>query len=193
MPANHDIPVPDRDDDQAKDLAESDLTALERRLAAWQPAGGALDRDRMLYEAGCAAADSRVRSWQIGAAAMLLALAGLGGLLAIEHTQLARERALLAQERARLNQVETALAAPLGTTRPVPMTPAPPATISTAEPPAPDSYLALSSRLARDGAAIAWPEHAPRPAPEQPPNRPAEPSPRPVPLGPEDIRRALEL
>lgn len=184
----------DHHDDQAKDLAGPDLSALEQRLAAWQPAEGALDRDRMLYEAGrAAAAASRARSWQIGAAAMFFALAGLGGLLAVEHTQLVRERALLAQERARLNEVETALTARLGTTQPVPMIPAPLAPIPPAEPPAPDSYLALTSRLARDGTAISWPDDAPRPAPEQPPNRPAEPSPRPVPLGPDDVRRILEL
>lgn len=184
--------MPDHHDDQAKDLAGPDLSALEQRLAAWQPAEGALDRDRMLYEAGRAAAASRVRPWQIGTAAMLFALAGL---LAVEHSQLVRERALLAQERARLNEVETALAARLGTTRPVPMIPAPVplAPIPPAEPPAPDSYLALTSRLARDGAAISWPDDARRPAPEQPPNRPAEPSPRPVPLGPDDVRRVLEL
>ena len=34
----------------------ADLSALERRLAAWRPAAGALDRDRMLYDAGRAAA-----------------------------------------------------------------------------------------------------------------------------------------
>ncbi len=185
--------MPDQHDDQAKDLAGPDLSALEQRLAAWQPAEGALDRDRMLYEAGRAAAGSRVRPWQIGTAAMLFALASLGGLLAVERMQLVRERALLAQERARLNEVETALAAQLGTTQPVPMTPAPLAPIPPAEPPAPDSYLALSSRLARDGVAVSWPDDVRRPAPEQPPARPAEPSPRPVPLGPDDVRRVLEL
>lgn len=190
------MPDNDNDDDQARDLAGPDLSALEQRLAAWQPAEGGLDRDRMLYEAGrSSAAASRARPWQIGAAAMLFALAGLGGLLAVEHAQLARERALLAQERARLNEVETALAARLGTTRPIPMTPAPApiAPIPPAEPPASDSYLALSSRLTGEGAAIAWPDDARRPEPEQPPNRPAEPSPRPLPLGPDDVRRVLEL
>ena len=43
-------------DERERDSSGPDLTALERRLAAWRPAAGALDRDRMLYDAGRAAA-----------------------------------------------------------------------------------------------------------------------------------------
>ena len=38
---------------------EDDLKALEHRLTAWRPTAGALDRDRMLYNAGQAAAQRR--------------------------------------------------------------------------------------------------------------------------------------
>ena len=41
-----------------------DLTALERRLSAWRPAAGALDRDRMLYDAGRAAAGPVPGGWR---------------------------------------------------------------------------------------------------------------------------------
>ena len=51
---------------------EFDLSEFERRLAAWRPAVGGLDRDRMLYEAGRAAAraDGRVQSWRLATAAL---------------------------------------------------------------------------------------------------------------------------
>ena len=68
---------------------EFDLSELERRLAAWRPAAGALDRDRMLYEAGRAAAraDGRVQSWRLATAALVLLAVGLGGLLVHERSQ----------------------------------------------------------------------------------------------------------
>ena len=45
------------DIDKPRPDLENDLTAVERRLAAWRPAA-ALDRDRMLFHAGRAAAQA---------------------------------------------------------------------------------------------------------------------------------------
>ena len=171
-----DTPEPDHEDEVGPDL-----TALERRLAAWRPAAGALDRDRMLYDAGRAAAGAL--SWRLSAAALLLATLGLGGLLIHEKRELARERSLLAQERRHRLEIETALAA-----RALPAIPA-----SVPATPAPDSYLALTSRLSEGVAEAPWPADGRDPAPVGPAPRSSEPSPRPVPLRPGDIQRVLDL
>jgi hypothetical protein len=163
-----------------------DLTALEHRLSAWRPAAGALDRDRMLYDAGRAAAGAR--PWRLATAALLLATLGLGGLLIHERRELARERSLLAQERRHRLEVETDLAARSWASRPTPaIAAAVPAT------PAPDSYLALTSRLAEGVAEAPWPDAGREPAPVGPAPKSSEPSPRPVPLRPVDIQRVLDL
>ncbi len=72
---------------------EPELTALERRLADWRPTAGALDRDRMLYNAGRAAAG--VRPLRLAAAALLLVSLGLGDLAVQQRSLLGRERAVL--------------------------------------------------------------------------------------------------
>jgi hypothetical protein len=63
------------------------LNDLERRLAGWRPAGGDLDRDRMLFQSGEASARARTRerSWAVGFAVSLLVSIGLG-------VELVRER-----------------------------------------------------------------------------------------------------
>lgn len=161
-----------------------DLTALERRLSAWRPAA-AIDRDRLLYESGRAAARADARPWRLATAALILISMGLGGALIHQRSSLARERALLASERASRIEREARLAA-----RSAPPTSPPPGPI---EPPGPNSYLALSSRLTG-----AWDGEAPDDVPSQPgPRRPA-PDPsggewHPAPLRPQDIRRVLDL
>ena len=66
---------------------EGDLSALERRLGNWRPAAGVVDRDRMLFEAGRAAA--RNESWGrfggLSSAFLALVALGLGGLLVREQ------------------------------------------------------------------------------------------------------------
>ncbi len=165
-----------------------DLTALERRLSAWRPAAGALDRDRMLYDAGRAAAGAR--SWRLAAAALLIATLGLGGLLIHEKRELARDRSLLAQERAHRLEAETALAARAGASQPSAAIPAATPAIGL---PAPESYLVLTSRLAQGVVEAPWPADGREPAPIGPSSRSSEPSPRPVPLRPSDIQRVLDL
>jgi hypothetical protein len=181
-----DTPESDRDN-----TTGPDLTALERRLAAWRPAAGALDRDRMLYDAGRAAAGAR--PWRPATAALLLATTGLGGLLVRERIQLAREGSLLAHERAHRLEAETALAARTRTSRTSPAIPSSVPSIAAVEPPAPDSYLVLTSRLAQGVAEAPRPDDGRPPAPTGPPPGSSEPSTRPVPLRPINIRRVLEL
>jgi hypothetical protein len=57
------------------------LTEFERALAALEPAPPALDRDRLLFEAGRRSARRRGWPWPAAAAALGLLAAGLGGTL----------------------------------------------------------------------------------------------------------------
>jgi hypothetical protein len=101
------------DNSEAPGEIENDLRALEHRLAAWRPAPGALDRDRMLYDAGrsAARAESRIHSWRLATVALLLLFVGSGVLLLRQRHLLAREQTLLARERSQRLALETALAA----------------------------------------------------------------------------------
>jgi hypothetical protein len=113
---------------------EGDLTDLERRLTHWRPAAKYFDRDRMLYEAGRAAARAELRAWTgfASSAALALVTASLGVLLV-------RERAQRQDLEVRIVQRENAAKAPV---LPEPM---PPPIV--AQPLSPDSYLALTHRL----------------------------------------------
>jgi hypothetical protein len=57
--------------------SRQDLSEVEKRLAAWRSAPAALDRDRLLYEAGRAAARSESRSRLSLSAAACLGVATL--------------------------------------------------------------------------------------------------------------------
>jgi hypothetical protein len=170
---------------------EPELTALERRLAAWRPATGALDRDRMLYDAGRAAAGAR--PWRLATAALMLVSLGLGGLLVQQRSLLGRERALLALERARRLELETALAGRNEAPRPSPRASAPAADVPPIGSPAPGSYLALTARLADGVADVAWPGGAAEPASQRPVRNPTGEEWHPSPLRPQDIQRILDL
>lgn len=121
--------------DPLEDLPEGPLSDLERRLERWRPLPGSLDRDRMLFDAGRAAA--RAESWgRLGAAlaaSFALVAVGLGGLLVRERGDRHALEATLA-ERTR----EPAL--------PERVSPLP-----TFAEPAPNSYLALSRRILASG------------------------------------------
>ena len=165
------------------------LTALEARLSGWRPAAVAIDRDRLLYDAGHAAAGAGARQpWRLTAASLPADdYLGLAALAAREHSSLARERDLLARERSQRRQLETALAARAVAPQ---SAPAPQEVI---EPPGPSSYLALSARMADGlddplsrGAGI-------DPAPTRSAPAPAGDDLHPGPLRPRDVRRVLEL
>jgi hypothetical protein len=145
--------------DSPNPFPRDELTELERRLSGWTPAATALDRDRMLFEAGRASA--RNGAWgrpTTALAAGLAALAvGLGGWAASEHGQRrALERALVV-ERSRAR--ESALAERL---LPPALAPIP------VDTPAPESYLVLTRRLGIIG-----------PDEPEPPPAPAVRDPRP--------------
>lgn len=161
-----------------------DLTALERRLSGWRPAAGALDRDRILYDAGRAAAEGRGRPWRLATGALLLVSMGLGGALIHQRSELAREGALLASERTRRLELETALAV-RSAPSPVPQ--------GTIEPPAPSSYLALSARLGEEWDIASPPGVAAESEPRRPAPAPSDAEWHPIPLRPQDIRRVLDL
>jgi hypothetical protein len=59
---------------------EDDLSAIERRLAAWQPASEHLDADAMLFAAGRAAAGHKRASlfWPVLCALLAVQVVGLG-------------------------------------------------------------------------------------------------------------------
>lgn len=173
---------------------DPDLTAMEHRLAVWQPSTGALDRDRMLYDAGRAAAraESRVRSWRLATAALALVAVGLGGLLAHERSLVAHQRSLLALERSQRRSMEATLAARTGTSEPTSPAPAP-GDSPPAEPLAPTSYFALTSRFARSAGDPSSLDIAIEPGPHRPVTRPSEMPLPPRPLRPGDVQRVLDL
>jgi hypothetical protein len=164
---------------------EDDLKALEHRLIAWRPAAGALDRDRMLYDAGRAVAvEGRVRSWRLATAALLLVSIGLGG-------SLVHQRSLLARERSRTSALSTALAA--GAVKSQPSPPPIAVEIPPIEPPAPNSYFALTTRLAQGVTEGSWPDVQSEPEPHRPGLAPKDEPPGPAPLRPRDVQRVLDL
>ncbi len=173
---------------------EQDLKALEHRITAWRPTAGALDRDRMLYESGRAAArsDASIRVLRLSMAALLLLSIGLGGLLAQQTSLLERERSLLALERSQRRGLEDALAERARSSEL--LFPAPSMTESPrTEPLSPSSYLALTARLADDITVPSWPEIHDQAEPHPTSPAPLDPRPRPAPLRPGDLRRVLDL
>jgi hypothetical protein len=81
--------------------SHDDLTDLERRLSAWQPAGQGLSADGMLYTAGRASLRGVVRSrlvWACAACVLGAVALGLAAWLGVER---AERQALLAQLRQR--------------------------------------------------------------------------------------------
>jgi hypothetical protein len=180
------------DDSDRHDEIEEHLKSLERRLAGWRPAVGALDRDRVLYHAGQAAAraDTYVQAWRLASAALLFLLIGSGWLIARQRSMLVHEQYLLEREQSQRLALETTLAAQ---TRIV----AAEAAHHLGEPPplepfAANSYFVLASRHAQGIAEPAWPG-AGSPAEERreagsPDKRPAA-----APLRPRDLERILDL
>ncbi len=157
---------------------EHDPTGFERRLSSWLPAAAALDRDRMLFEAGMASAraDSRGKVWRTAAVGLALLLAGLGG--------------FLARERSRRLALETVLAA--RPPAPAPLLAEKPPRVGLPSPsterPGPSSYLALTARLA--SGELDFPPVSPAPNAERPPVRTG---PRPTTLRPRGFERLLDL
>jgi hypothetical protein len=172
-----------------------ELTALEQRLAAWRPASGALDRDRMLYDAGRAAAQAEnpIPFWPLATAALLVISIGLGGLLVHQRSLRAQDRNLLAQEQSRRHILETTLAARDRTSGP--SSPLPSSTVES--PPIErlpsSSYFVLTSRLTRSAQGLSSPEFDFEPEPRRPGTHPSERSLHPGPLQTRDIQRVLEL
>lgn len=114
---------------------ETALNALEQRLGGWQPMPGTLNRDRMMFEAGRAAAQrGTFRLVAIGG--LMLLVAGLGGLLAHERSQRQVLEGLLAM------QAQSSDFTPPKPDSPVLVPPASPVVVELD----PDSYLALTHR-----------------------------------------------
>jgi hypothetical protein len=155
-----------------------DLSGLERRLSAWRPASGALDRDRMLYEAGRASAraEDRGRLWRASAAVLALAAVGLG-------VQLARERS-------RGLALERALAEALPGHTPAAETPGPRLADLTPRRLPASSYLVLTSRLVTGALDDPGPDAGAVPPGNPEPGTHSTP---PAPLSPRTFDRVREL
>jgi hypothetical protein len=169
------------DIDKSHSNHENELTAMEARLAAWRPAAVALNRDRMLFNAGRAAAkaEGRSRLWQLVTAASVLVTVTLSGLLAHERSQ----RVAL----------ESKIPAPTERRDPEPSTNAL-VQLAKFEPPGPNSYLALTSQLAKGARDLSWldveRETGPR---SSPPPASSKSTPNLQPLRPTDLERVLDL
>lgn len=126
-------------------LSHDLTTALEARLRGWKPKAPALDHNRLMFEAGRAAAraeqSARLRLVAGSLSAMLLlACLGLGGLYARE-----RSRAL---ELAMALNGQTDQATPQAAPHP-PVVPVAPDVQLVVGKPDPNSYLAISQRVER--------------------------------------------
>jgi hypothetical protein len=133
------------------DAHPDDLNDLERRLAAWQPAADGLDADRLLFDAGRAAASARSR--RIHLAHLVLATFCFVWAVFEHHERLSLER--------RVRELSA----------PSPTAPAVPEPSLSPEPPSPHSLLA--SHRVLDRGLDAWPAPT-APGPESPP-APARP------------------
>ncbi len=182
------------DTDHANDEHEPDLSALANRLAAWRPSTGALDRDRMLYEAGRAAArpEASGRPWRLATAALAVVAIGLSGLLAHERSLLVHERIVLAQERSRHSALGQVLAGRTETSGPSPSALGAGPTAAP-ERPAPSSYFVLASRLSTGVEETSWPDFDNHAGSRRPAAGPLEAIPQPAPLRPGDVERVLDL
>jgi hypothetical protein len=157
---------------------DKDSTGFERRLAAWLPAATVLDRDRMLFEAGRAAAraEARVKVWPSAALALAMLLMGLIGLFARERSRrLALETVLAARHPA---QAPVFAAMPPRVALPGP----------SKERPDPSSYFVLTTRLA--SGEMDFPPVSHESNTERPPARSGPP---PPPLRPRGFERMLDL
>jgi hypothetical protein len=175
------------------DQIEEHIKALEHRLSTWRPAAGALDRDRMLYDAGqsAARADSRIQVWRLATAALLFLTIGLSGLLARQSSLVSRERSLLAHDRMESKRTDlpatfTASGVPAESWRP-------PVDSAPVERFAPASYFVLTSRFVASGVDASWHEaDGATGSHRRDPGRP-ERAPAPAPLRPRDVQRVLDL
>jgi hypothetical protein len=157
---------------------EHDPAGLERRLAAWVPAATALDRDRMLYEAGRASAfgEGPGKAWPSAAVVLALLLAGLGGVFARERSRrVALETVLAARPPA---QAPALAATPPRVAPPVPST----------ERPDPSSYFVLTTRLS--AGELDLPPVSRKPSTDDPPGATG---PQPPTLRPRGFERVFDL
>lgn len=153
---------------------EQGLSELERPLEGLCPAPlAASARDRMLFEAGRAAGESRRRRWAATAAALAAVSVGLGGLLAREREQRRGLEVLLAER-------DRAPAAP------VEVAPTSPDTVVAVAEVSPDSYRALSLRISNGGL-----DELASSAPRQSPS--GAPAPPMIPLRARDARGPLDF
>jgi hypothetical protein len=119
-------------------VSRDDLTRLESRLADWAPSTPALNRDRVLFEAGRASVrPGRSRTCAAGLAVLAIAF----GAWAVHERSQRRSLEVALRERTHALQ----LVQSRQVVAPEPSTPLPDRA------PAPDSYLSLSHRLATLG------------------------------------------
>ena len=124
------------DIDESRPDLENALTPVERRLAAWRPAGSSHSRDDMLFNAGRAVgqAESRSRFWQFATAASVVVIVTFCG--------------VLANERSKRIALESQSAGPAWP--PEPWSPPPPSIrLARIEPAGPGSYLTLTAQLSQ--------------------------------------------
>jgi hypothetical protein len=157
---------------------EQDPTRFERRLATWLPAATALDRDRMLFEAGRASAraEARGKVWPFAALGLALLLVGLGGLFARERSQRIALETVLAANRPAQESVLAATPPRVALPNPI------------MERPDPSSYFVLTTRLGSGD--VDFPPVSRESSTERPPSGTGPP---PLPLRLRSVVRVLDL
>lgn len=110
-----------------------DLTALERQLAACQPAANGLDTDAMLFAAGQAAAHCPRFVWPVVSCGFAILSAALGAGFVGERSERLSLASRLSGNMPALAEARTLTVSP------------------SSQHPAPDSYLAIRRDIERDG------------------------------------------
>lgn len=127
--------------DSSSRHSDDAMNALGQRLRGWQPASAGLDRDRLLYDAGRAAAQAErtLGRWHLSTAALTLLALGLGMAWVRERgANHALGKALAQAEAARKSGAPWERAIPAGGSAPM---------LVTSGPVDPSSYLALTLGL----------------------------------------------
>jgi hypothetical protein len=169
--------------DPLKDPSEA-LDELETRLRSWQPSPAGLSRDRLLFEAGRAAAQQpgmgRGGAWRWQLATVAATILALGFGLGWHRERLERRAIEVARNDVGSPVDRPEIEQPLVSSGPAEKLP-----------PDPCSYFVLVRQFSEENADPGHLDRKPRLAPALPRSTP--PAPRAIPMRPRDFNRVIAL